>query len=378
MSRRWNPAAHAAFRNTGPEPTQSRSQSSLTAPLSVSTTHMSPRWTPAADVAFRNTGPEPADAGFLIQGDSREFADAPARVSTGANALSLLGSRRRQSLDELIQDAQRPVVKRSIAPPDARLVDNTATMFEQMPGQYEVNAPDERVFNTALQEASSSRKRAGAQSDWDCLLDEVPSGVSQYTPEGHKESATKKRSARDLDADELQGGHTAFSPLTKKRAVDESEHPQYLSYHAVPVASDRDLTPKDIRTAREELVDQLVKFGYVTADVLANAFALSSKICNNVGCDQLHLSEDCTLELMCTGCGLMGHVPPDCMERCDRCKGRGHVYDRCTAQHKPGMPYPPQQLMPVLRPSWARERVVAPLIDRLMAAARAQSVNENV
>ncbi|KAI4285652.1 MAG: hypothetical protein L6R38_000476 [Xanthoria sp. 2 TBL-2021] len=135
----------------------------------------------------------------------------------------------------------------------------------------------------------------------------------------------------------------------------------------------RVLTPKNILTAREEFVNQLVDFGHVTTNVLADAFAICSKPCNNVGCDQPHVSEDCPLEFMCRGCGQMGHVAQDCVEQCDRCGKWGHVYGRCTAKDKPGMPDPPAQLMPLLRPSWASERVVLPLVDRLMAEARLQA-----
>ena len=95
---------------------------------------MSRRWSPAADEAFRNTGPEPADAGFLTRGGSREGADSPARVPNAANTWPV-ESGRRQTLDELIREAQRQIFQKSDVPPDAGLTDNTAITFQQMPGQ---------------------------------------------------------------------------------------------------------------------------------------------------------------------------------------------------------------------------------------------------
>lgn len=147
----------------------------------------------------------------------------------------------------------------------------------------------------------------------------------------------------------------------------------------MPVSVARDgveqrvLAPGKILTAHQQFVNQLVDFGHVTTDVLADAFAISSKTCNNVGCDQHHVSEDCTLEFMCRGCGQMGHVGQDCMEQCGRCRKWGHVYGRCTAKSKFGMADPPALLMPVQRSSWAAKRVVVPLIDRLFAEVRIQA-----
>lgn len=82
----------------------------------------------AADAA---SGLGPADAGFSTQRRS-QGADAPNRFPIGEQAWPSIQSGREQTLDELIQEAQRPVFKNSIISPDARVEENPASLSAQL------------------------------------------------------------------------------------------------------------------------------------------------------------------------------------------------------------------------------------------------------
>lgn len=85
------------------------------------------------------------------------------------------------------------------------------------------------------------------------------------------------------------------------------------------------LQPDRIRVAQTDYVEQLTQHAAVAEDTLAEAFAIPSVTCDNLGCDERHLSEDCSFELRCTGCGSLRHVAHDCQETCERCYRIGHL-----------------------------------------------------
>ena len=119
------------------------------------------------------------------------------------------------------------------------------------------------------------------------------------------------------------------------------------------------MPPLNIRKARHEHVRQLAYFGEVTFDVVADAFAFHTKSCDNVGCDELQLSEDRTSALMCTGCCHLGHVSHECSEVCSRCNQAKEM----------GFLDLQRDLMRVLRPAELQGRVIPPLRERLRMEA---------
>ena len=64
------------------------------------------------------------------------------------------------------------------------------------------------------------------------------------------------------------------------------------------------------------------------------ATARPDKPCNNVGCDEFHISDDCHLQPMCSGCGLYGsHFSHECAATCLRCGAKGHTNTYCLRQY---------------------------------------------
>ncbi|KAL8758946.1 MAG: hypothetical protein Q9199_001106 [Rusavskia elegans] len=357
----------------------------------------------AADAA---SGPGPADADFSTQRRS-QGADAPHRLPIREQAWPSIQSGREQTLDELIQEAQRPVFKNSIISPDARVEENPASLSAQLAEGteqfYQRNADIGRKLGLEVDIIGSARPYGFAPVGPDGLPDprealhikpDSPSDEERpLTPAIKGES--RKRSAAYLDSDE-SSGVIKEEPSTKKRSIaqfgldepsgavsDDRYEDRLRDTHVIQVAPYLPvgaripvLTPSEIRKARQEYVDQLASSHDVSLDVVANAFAIPSKICDNVGCDQLHLSEDCTLALMCSGCCQIGHVAHECGEVCSRCGQDGHVQGRCTATKKRRgrkIRDPPAQLMPVLRPPGLQGRTVPGLRERLLAEARVQA-----
>ncbi|KAI4231856.1 MAG: hypothetical protein LQ349_005343 [Xanthoria aureola] len=58
------------------------------------------------------------------------------------------------------------------------------------------------------------------------------------------------------------------------------------------------LPPNHVRAARREYVEQYARTGEVSEDIVDKAFSLPKVLCDNSGCDQLHIAEDCELSLL--------------------------------------------------------------------------------
>lgn len=91
------------------------------------------------------------------------------------------------------------------------------------------------------------------------------------------------------------------------------------------------LPPNHVRAARREYVEQYARTGEVSEDIVDKAFSLPKVLCDNSGCDQLHIAEDCELSLLCESCLMAGHTRSTCKARCTRCGGPGHSLNRCSA-----------------------------------------------
>ncbi|KAL9030153.1 MAG: hypothetical protein Q9180_006939 [Flavoplaca navasiana] len=292
---------------------------------------MSDRWRPAAAAARSRTGFMSADVDYRAR---RHVQRARYPIGKHAWPNNRPGQRDRQSLDELIQEAQK------------------TSYFHA--GSW---APAERVPRLVTKEERSARKRAARFFDSDESFDRDFSGA--------REIPASKR-YRAAGSAELSGDRTitAAQDLPGNRRMIQA--PYLPAGIARPI-----LPPTDIRKARQQYVSHLAKFGEVTFDIVANAFAIPSIPCDNVGCDELHLGEDCTLALICTGCCQLGHVSHECGVVCSRCGQDGHVRGRCSAtkRKRGGFLRLQRQLRPVTRPAGLPGRNVAPLRERLRVEA---------
>ncbi|KAL8890217.1 MAG: hypothetical protein Q9215_002601 [Flavoplaca cf. flavocitrina] len=229
---------------------------------------------PAAAAARFSNDRLPADVGVWTR---RRFrARPPDRNHAWAN----IQPGHRQSLDELIQEAQ-----------------NTRPFHA---GDFTLA---ERVRYPAIKEERSARKRAADLFDSDESFDGDFSGAREIRP---------FKRYRAAGSGELYGvvagGHSTTASQDLRRMIQVAPY--------LPAGIRRPILPPiDIRKARQQYIHQLAKFGEVKFDIVANAFAIPSRACDNVGCDELHLGEDCTLALMCTGCCQLGHVSHECGAR---------------------------------------------------------------
>lgn len=91
------------------------------------------------------------------------------------------------------------------------------------------------------------------------------------------------------------------------------------------------IPPGRIRQARVERI-QCLADGQVPSDATINdAVTAPNQTCNNVGCAEFHIWEDCPWELYCSGCVQPGHVASRCRAKCTRCGRKGHTFARCAA-----------------------------------------------
>ncbi|KAI4272527.1 MAG: hypothetical protein LQ337_005242 [Flavoplaca oasis] len=226
---------------------------------------------PAAAAARFSNDRLPTDVGLRTR---RRFQGArpPYRNHTWASIQ--LG--RRQSLDELIQEARK------------------TSRFHA--GS---SAPAEHVRYPAIKEERSPRKRAAGFFDSDESNErdsygarEIPT-FKRYRVAGSAEPSVDRSitASQELLGNWRMIRGSPYLPAGVRRPI---------------------LPPIDIRKARQQYVHQLADFGEVKFDIVANAFAIPSRPCDNVGCNELHLGEDCTLALMCTGCCQLGHVSHEC------------------------------------------------------------------
>lgn len=91
------------------------------------------------------------------------------------------------------------------------------------------------------------------------------------------------------------------------------------------------LPPNHIRDARKEYVDQYARTGEVSEEIVGRAFGMPKVLCDNSGCDQLHIADDCELPLLCEACISKDHTRTTCEAKCTRCGGPGHSLNRCSA-----------------------------------------------
>ena len=114
------------------------------------------------------------------------------------------------------------------------------------------------------------------------------------------------------------------------------------------------LAPPVIRDARTAAVWSVGEG--LEVDDLTNHVALATpnKPCSNVGCSQMHLPEDCSLEPLCDGCGAYkSHFSHECAATCIRCGALGHSDQYCSRyKHSTkGYVLPTRQAVIPLRPN---------------------------
>ena len=98
------------------------------------------------------------------------------------------------------------------------------------------------------------------------------------------------------------------------------------------------------------------------------ALLTPNKPCLNVGCNEMHLPEDCSMEPLCGGCGAYkAHFSHQCAAECTRCGGSGHLSKYCR-RHKDrkGRVLPDQKVVTPLRPN-DPPRQLGSVIERILA-----------
>ena len=126
--------------------------------------------------------------------------------------------------------------------------------------------------------------------------------------------------------------------------------------------------PPVIRDARKLMVICLGEEMQVDDLTKAMALATPNKPCSNVGCTQMHLPEDCSLEPLCGGCGAYkSHFSHECAARCLRCGGSGHSEQLCSrTRHKNGHELSARPAAMPLRPN-DPSRQIGSIYSRILA-----------
>ena len=100
------------------------------------------------------------------------------------------------------------------------------------------------------------------------------------------------------------------------------------------------------------------------------AFATPNKPCLNVGCNGMHLPEDCSMEPLCDGCGAYkAHFSHECGAQCTRCGAKGHLDAYCR-RYKHSRTHERLGARPVvrpLRPANDPPRQIGGLMERIWA-----------
>ena len=107
-------------------------------------------------------------------------------------------------------------------------------------------------------------------------------------------------------------------------------------------------------------------------DDLTKALALATpnKPCSNVGCNAMHLPEDCLLEPLCDRCGsYKAHYSHECGAECSRCGAKGHLNAYCNRykHSRTRMRLRARPVRRILRPANDPPRQIGSVMERIWA-----------